>query len=83
MPGNASIPTAKRCEDRGMTFAILLALMVAYVTYRLSLSRRSIRAQRAGDFDRAGELSARGFALMMGTGVGVVVVAVVLIWIAK
>lgn len=66
-----------------MTFAILLALMVAYVTYRLSLSRRSIHAQRAEDFDRAGELSARGFALMMGTGVGVVFVAVLLIFIVR
>lgn len=66
-----------------MTFAILLALTVAYVTYRLSLTRKSIRAQRAGDFDRAGELSTRRFALMMGTGVGVVFVAVVLIWIAR
>jgi hypothetical protein len=59
----------------------LLTLMAAYVAYRLGLSIASIRAQRAGDMDRAGELKARGVMMMIGVGVGAVVlfVAVVLV----
>lgn len=54
----------------------VLALIVAYVVYRLGLSIASIRAQRAGDLDRAGELRKQGVMLMIGVGVGLVFVFV-------
>jgi hypothetical protein len=50
--------------------------MVAYVVYRLGLSIASIRAQHAGDLDRAGELRQRGVMLMIGVGIGLVFVFV-------
>jgi hypothetical protein len=61
----------------------LLTLIAAYVIYRLGLSFASIRAQRAGDVDRAAELRARGVMLMMGVGVGLVLVFVAVVLVRE
>lgn len=60
--------------------AISMGLMAAYVAYRLSLTVRKIQAHRHGDVEREQQLSARGFALFIGVGFGVVMFFVA--WIA-
>ncbi len=55
--------------------AMIIASSVAYVIYRLSLTVRKIRAQRAGDNDLADRLSARAFVARLGAMAGLLIVA--------
>jgi hypothetical protein len=48
-------------------FAIVTALALGYVVYRMGLTIRAIRAERAGDLDHAGDLRTR--AAVLGVGV--------------
>lgn len=63
-----------------MLGAILMGLMSAYAAYRLSLAMRAIQARRRGDFEREDQLRVRAFALSIGTGFGVVLFCVGLLF---
>jgi hypothetical protein len=74
----------QRAYDSSMTSSLLaegLALvMLGYVVYRLGLTIRAVRADRAGDAQRGQSLQARAFKLRLATtGVLLVAVCVVLI----
>ncbi len=64
--------------------AVLLGLALAYVGYRLSLTVRAVRADRAGDGERADAYRLRGSLLYLGltTGMTLLVLIAVAVMLA-
>jgi hypothetical protein len=50
-----------------VTPVLVLLLPVGYLVYRLSLTVRAVRADRAGDAERASQLRTRAFEVRVGT----------------
>lgn len=62
-----------------MWFGIVVPILaLGYVAYRLSLTVRAVRAQRAGDRERADDLRTRGGYLFVGVVAALGLVGLVL-----
>jgi hypothetical protein len=66
-----------------VVFAVPMVLAGAYVVYRLGLTVRAIRADRAGDTDRAGELRMRAVLLGLGFSVALTMAFLVVLVVAS